>query len=311
MKRYITLLGLLFAASAFAGGYVGDYAPGDTVDCNFGTVRPSTGASYTLAGTPVVSIYKDNGTTEITAGVTLTADFDARTGLNHLRVVTTDAAYTPGSNYEAVITTGTVDSVSVVGQPVCSFSLRKVNAGQDARGTLSGTHSSTTADLGTNAPGSTSQLAGMTLVIPARHFAAVITSYDTGTGVATFAPSTALTLTNGDYWELWPTPSGTITGTQTFDIVGDITGSLSGSVGSVTGNVGGTVNGLTSTAQGNVRTALGLSSANLDTQLSGLSSATAVIDGIVDQLLIGVNISKINGKTLTGDGSANPFDVVP
>lgn len=60
-----------------------------------------------------------------------------------------------------------------------------------------------------------------------------------------------------------------------------------------------------------IRTALGMSSANLDTQLSGLSSAVAVIDGIVDQLLVGVNISKINGKTLTGDGSSNPFDVVP
>lgn len=131
MKRIIvSVIGLLFAVGAFAGGYVGDYAPGDTVDCNFGTVRPSTGASFTLAGTPAISVYKDNGTTESTTGVTLTADFDTRTGLNHVRITTgSDGTfYSAGSFFEAVITTGTVDSVSVVGQPVCSFSLNKVSA---------------------------------------------------------------------------------------------------------------------------------------------------------------------------------------
>lgn len=124
------LLGLLFASSAFAGGYVGDYAPGDTVDCNFGTVRPSTGASFTLAGTPAISVYKDNSTTESTTGVTLTADLDSRTGLNHVRVTTgSDGTfYSAGSYFEAVITTGTVDSISVVGQPVCAFTLNKVSA---------------------------------------------------------------------------------------------------------------------------------------------------------------------------------------
>lgn len=104
--------------------------------------------------------------------------------------------------------------------------------------------------------------------------------------------------------------SGNVVGSVA-SVTGNVGGNVTGSVGSVTGNVGGTVNGLTSTAQGHVRTALGMSSANLDTQLSGLSSAVAVIDGIVDQLLVGVNISKINGKTVTGDGSSNPFDVEP
>lgn len=85
----------------------------------------------------------------------------------------------------------------------------------------------------------------------------------------------------------------------------------SNQVAGVSGNVNGTVNGLTSTAQGNVRTALGMSSANLDTQLSGLSSAASVIDGIVDQLLVGVNVSKINTKTIVGDGSGTPFNVAP
>lgn len=51
-----------------------------------------------------------------------------------------------------------------------------------------------------------------------------------------------------------------------------------------------------------VRTALGLSSANLDTQLSG-------IDAIVDQLLIGVNVEQINGVTVLGSGTlASPWN---
>jgi hypothetical protein len=103
-----------------------------------------------------------------------------------------------------------------------------------------------------------------------------------------------------------------LSGTQTFNNTGTWTGNLSGSVGSVTGNVGGTVNGLTSTAQGNVRTALGMSSANLDTQLGTINTAVgttipaavAVIDGIVDQLLIGVNVEQMNGHDVCGTGDA-------
>lgn len=208
MKRALLCLALLFAGAAHAGNYVGDYALGDTVDCKFGTVRPSSGASFTLAGTPVISAYVDNSTTQITAGITTSADFDGVTGLNNVRVAATAAnGYTSGTFIALVITTGTVDSVSVTGQPVCSFTLRKVNLGTTIRGTLSGTHTATTADLGTAAPGATSQVPGMTLVIPAKFFAAVITSYNTGTGVATFSPATALTLQDADAWELWPTPS--------------------------------------------------------------------------------------------------------
>lgn len=43
--------------------------------------------------------------------------------------------------------------------------------------------------------------------------------------------------------------------------------------------------------------------------ISGLESAVAVIDAIVDQLLIGVNVSKINGSTISGDGLNTPFYV--
>jgi hypothetical protein len=105
--------------------YLGDFTAGDVIDFKFTTFRPSTGAPFTLAGTPVVSVYKDNSVTQDTAGAVLTVDFDGVTGLHHVRVTAnpTGGFYTNGGEFECVITTGTVDSVSVVGSCVGRFTL--------------------------------------------------------------------------------------------------------------------------------------------------------------------------------------------
>lgn len=104
--------------------FLGDFALGETLYCKFTTRRFSTGAPHTLAGTPVVSAYEDDSTTQITAGITLTVDFDSVTGLNHLTVVATSGnGFEAGKQYDLVITAGTVDSVSVVGEVVARFSI--------------------------------------------------------------------------------------------------------------------------------------------------------------------------------------------
>jgi hypothetical protein len=105
--------------------YLGDFTAGDVIDFKFTTFSPSTGAPFTLAGTPVVSVYKDNSVTQDTAGAVLTVDFDGVTGLHHVRVTAnpTGGFYTNGGEFECVITTGTVDSVSVVGSCVGRFTL--------------------------------------------------------------------------------------------------------------------------------------------------------------------------------------------
>ena len=103
--------------------YQGDIEIGDTIDVKFNT-RDSTGAPITLAGTPTIAAYVDNGTTEITAGITLTVDFDTRTGLHNVNVVaTTGNGYAAGTTVQLVLTAGTVDSVSVVGAVVGTFSI--------------------------------------------------------------------------------------------------------------------------------------------------------------------------------------------
>lgn len=110
--------------------HLGDYSVSDTIYGKFSTFRPSTGATFTLAGTPALSVYKNNSTTQSTTGVTLTVDFDSVTGLHHYAIDTSadNAFYDSGSFFDIVITTGTVDSVSVVGTVVASFTIRKDSA---------------------------------------------------------------------------------------------------------------------------------------------------------------------------------------
>jgi hypothetical protein len=106
---------------------LGDFDTSSVIYFKFTTFRPSTGAPFTLAGTPALSVYKDASTTQTTTGVTLTVDFDGVTGLNHVAIDTSadGTFYAAGSFFDVVITTGTVDSVSAVGVVVGRFTLRK------------------------------------------------------------------------------------------------------------------------------------------------------------------------------------------
>ena len=109
--------------------YRGDIRLGDTLDFKFTSRRFTTGAPFTLAGSPAVVAYVGNGTTEITAGLTLTADFDGKTGCNHVRVVATSGnGFAAATDVQIVISAGTVDSVSVVGEVVGEFSIEKRSA---------------------------------------------------------------------------------------------------------------------------------------------------------------------------------------
>lgn len=101
-----------------------DITIGETFDVKFTTTEPDTGAPATLAGTPAVSAYVGNSTTQITAGITLSVDFDGVTGLHNVRVVaTTGNGYADGTDVSLVITTGTVDSVSAVGYVIENFTI--------------------------------------------------------------------------------------------------------------------------------------------------------------------------------------------
>jgi len=109
--------------------HLGDYELGETVDFTFVTTEPDTGAPATLSGTPAISAYVGNSVTQITAGITLTADFDSVTGLNHVRAVLTSGnGYADDTDISFVITTGTVDGNSAVGYVVGRLSLGRASS---------------------------------------------------------------------------------------------------------------------------------------------------------------------------------------
>lgn len=277
--------------------HLGDFDAASVLYTKFTTYRPSTGAPFTLAGTPGVSVYKDGSLTQSTAGITLTVDFDGLTGLHHLAIDTSadGTFYSAGSHFEAVITTGTVDSVSVVGSCVASFSLRKDSA-------LKAT------------------VAGRTLDVSA--------GGEAGLDWANIgSPTTAVNLsaTNIDVDQVVASVSGA---------VGSVTGAVGSVTGNVGGNVNGSVatvnalaaNSITAAAAAadfgtevgtavwatatreltagtnivlakgvgvtgfndldaaGVRGAVGLASANLDTQIAALATAAnlATVAGYLD-----------------------------
>lgn len=108
--------------------YLGDIALESTFDFKFCTVS-TAGVPTTLAGVPVISAYPGNSVTQLTAGITLTVDFDGVTGLHNVRVVATAAnGYATATNYALVITTGTVGGASVVGYVVGHISIEARSA---------------------------------------------------------------------------------------------------------------------------------------------------------------------------------------
>lgn len=101
-----------------------DITLNDTVYRFFTTKAFATNIPTTLSGSPVVSVYQNNSTTQITAGVSLTVDFDGVTGFNLLTIVASAGnGFADEDDYAAVVTTGTVDSVSYVGTVVHEFSI--------------------------------------------------------------------------------------------------------------------------------------------------------------------------------------------
>lgn len=105
--------------------YIGDFTEDATLNFKFTSLNLSQ-VPTTLAGSPVIKVYKGDATgTESTAGITTSIDFDSVTGLNNVKIdLSADAFYAVAADYQVIITTGTVDSISVVGSVVREFSIQ-------------------------------------------------------------------------------------------------------------------------------------------------------------------------------------------
>ena len=86
--------------------YFGDMTLGSTITFMFTTVGTS-GLPTQLAATTstTVSIYPETSTTQLTAGATLTTDFDGVTGMNAISIALTNGnGYAAATNYATFIT---------------------------------------------------------------------------------------------------------------------------------------------------------------------------------------------------------------
>jgi len=110
-----------------------DIVLGETITIDFTTRAFATGIPTTLLGTPVLSVHEEGNDTFITAGVTVDVDVGtvAVTGLNEATIVATGGnGYEAGKGYTVFISTGTVDSVSAVGEIVGQFTVDASSATQ-------------------------------------------------------------------------------------------------------------------------------------------------------------------------------------
>jgi len=255
-----------------------DYTLGVTFDVKFTTRRFSTGAPFTLAGTPVVSAYPDNSLTQLTAGITLTVDFDGVTGLNNVRVVATSGnGYADATSYALVITTGTVDSVSVVGEVVGEFTLGRPSTANVTQ--WLGTAAATPTVAGvpevdlTHVAGTVATAAGGRPEVNVSHFGGTAGTFASG------RPETNVSHISGDSVaadnaEAFFDGTGYAGTGNVIPSVTTVTGNVNGSVGSVTGAVG--------SVTGAVGSVTGLTASNLDATVSSRATPAQVNTEVLD-----------------------------
>lgn len=186
--------------------YLGDFRVGKTIRKMWNSTAIA-GESITRSGNGTLQVYKDGNTTQSTAGVTDTEDFDSLTGV-HLVTIDTSANgtfYSAASDFELVLANATIDG-KTINATLFSFSLEN-------RSPLMPTTSGRTLDVNSNGE------AGIDWANVGNQSATV------GLSSTTIASA------------------GNVTGAVLGGMTGNITGNLSGSVGSVVGNVGGNVGG--------------------------------------------------------------------
>jgi hypothetical protein len=157
---------------------------GATVVFNFNT--SVNGVPTTLVGSPVLSVYK-NSTTASTSGVTLTVDYDSRTGMNHVVVdASSDSSfYAADNDFDVVITTGTLGGVSQVGQVVGSFTLTNQATDLDKTTKAIARGTATTGGSTTSVPTSALSIAGAAASgVVANQFAGRTVLFDGDTSTA-------------------------------------------------------------------------------------------------------------------------------
>ncbi len=241
--------------------HLGDYDLSAVIYGMFNTFDPATGELITLGGSGAsLVVFKNNGGSESSAGVSLTIDFDGREGCHAFNIdASADGAfYSAGGAFSVIINGGTAGAVSLAGAVVSSFSLRKDSSLKPTT-------------------------AGRALDVTAAGNAGIDWANVEN-------PTTALNLsgTNIDVDQVVASVSGavgSVTG-AVGSVTGNVGGNVVGSVASVTGNVGGNVTGSVGSVAADGITSSSMAASAVTEIQSGLatSAAVATVDGKVDAI---------------------------
>lgn len=95
------------------GSYLGDFKEDTTLYFCWDT-NDKSGASITRSTNGTIQIYKDDSTSESTAGTIDTEDFDSLTGIHNCKIdLSTDAFYVAGHDYSIILAGATIDGETV------------------------------------------------------------------------------------------------------------------------------------------------------------------------------------------------------
>lgn len=288
--------------------YLGDFPEDFTGLTFYWSSNAIAGESITRATNGTISVYKDGGTTQSTAGITDTEDFDSLTGVHKVLIDTSaDAFYAAGSEYAVILSAATIDG-KTINAPLAHFSIERANGVLALlKGGTNGLAAIKTAIVAVDDFVDT-EIADIQSRLPA---ALVGGRMDANVG-AISADATA-----ADNLEAALDGTGGVTITAA--LTGNVTGNLSGSVGSVTGNVGGnvtgTIGGLTAAALKDFfdtdstttyASAVAGSVVKEIADNAGGASLTVqdIVDGVWDEPTAGHTTAGTTGKALTDAGSA-------
>jgi hypothetical protein len=285
--------------------WLGDFRTGKTIRFGWHS-NAVAGESITRATNGTVSVYKDGGTTQSTAGVTDSEDFDSLTGV-HLVTIDTSADgtfYSAGSDFMVTLNGATIDGKSI-NAVLAHFSLEARSAlmpttdGRKLDVSAGGEAGVDWANVGS--PTTTVGLSGTT----------VKTATDVETDTADIQSRLPAALTGGGNIKADALAiSGDTVAADNLEAAADGTGfnlgggsvvaaSVTGAVGSVTGNVGGNVAGSVASVTARV-------TANTD-QIEGVDATDQLRDANV--AIVRRNTAQAGAAgTITLDASASATD---
>jgi uncharacterized protein YaiE (UPF0345 family) len=175
--------------------YLGDIQRGRSLYFAWPTFD-SSGASVTRTVNGTVSVYKNDNTTQSTAGVTDTEDFDTLTGIHWVKIDTSADAtfYAAGNDFTVVLSGATIDG-QTVNAVLGHFSVENRFRGEGRRAVAQAA-GATSLTLDASASATTDFYKGWTFEIvdgTAAGLSGLCTAYNGGTKVATIDPTWATT----------------------------------------------------------------------------------------------------------------------